>query len=51
VEIYKLIHNLNTKEEAIKQMIRFFKVRIIPENRRKSEEYYKRALKFTEGLK
>ena len=48
VEVYKLVHNLKTKEEAVKQMIRFFKVKIIPENISKNEEYYKKALKFSE---
>ena len=51
VEVYKLVHNLNTKEEAIKQMIRFFKVKIVPENAGKDEEYYKKALKFAEDKK
>lgn len=48
VEVYKLVHNLKTKEEAIKQMVRFFKVKIVPENVSKDEEYYKKALKFGE---
>jgi hypothetical protein len=30
VEIYKLVHNLKTKEEAIKQMIRYFEAEIKP---------------------
>lgn len=51
VEIYKLVHNLKTKEEAIKQMVRFFKVKIVPENVSKDEEYYKKALKFAEDKK
>jgi len=51
VEVYKLVHNLKTKEEAIKQMIRYFKVKIIPENLSKDEEYYKKALKFAEDKK
>ncbi len=51
VEIYKLVHNLKTKEEAIKQMVRFFKVKIVPENVSRDEEYYKKALKFTEDKK
>lgn len=51
VEVYKLVHNLKTKEEAIKQMIRYFKVKIVPENIGKDEEFYKKALNFTEGEK
>jgi hypothetical protein len=51
VEVYKLVHNLKTKEEAIKQMVRFFKVKIVPENVSKDEEYYKKALKFAEDKK
>jgi len=30
VEIYKLVHNLKSKEEAIKQMIRYFEAEIKP---------------------
>ena len=30
VEIYKLAHNLKTKEGAIKQMIRYFEAEIKP---------------------
>lgn len=51
VEVYKLVHNLKTKEDAIKQMIRYFKVKIIPEKINKDEEYYKKALKFAEDKK
>jgi len=51
VEVYKLVHNLKTKEEAIKKMVRFFKVKIVPENVSKDDEYYKRALKFAEDKK
>ena len=51
VEVYKLVHNLKTKEEAIKQMVKFFKVKIVPENVSKDEEYYKKALKFGEDKK
>ena len=51
VEVYKLVHSLKTKEEAIKQMVRFFKVKIVPENVSKDEEYYKKALKFAEDKK
>lgn len=30
VEIYKLVHELKTKQEAIKQMIKFFEADIRP---------------------
>jgi len=46
VEIYKLINNLNTKQEAVKQMVKYFEVNISPKNMNKNEEYYKKALKF-----
>ena len=46
VEVYKLINDLKTKQDAIKQMIRYFEVNIIPKNIKKNEEYYKKALKF-----
>jgi len=48
VEAYKLVYELKTKQEAIKQMIKHFKVKIVPERLSKEEEYYKKALKFTE---
>lgn len=32
VEIYKLVNNLKTKQEAIKQMITYFKVEVKPKN-------------------
>ncbi len=51
VEAYKLVYGLKTKQEAIKQMIKYFKVKIVPERLRKEEEYYKKALKFTEDEK
>jgi len=51
VEAYKLVYDLKTKEEAIKQMIRYFKVKIVPEKVSKDEEYYKKALKFGEDKK
>ena len=47
VEVYKLINNLKTKEEAIKQMVRYFKIKIVPD-KMSNEEYYKKALKFSE---
>ena len=49
VEIYKLVNNLKTKQDAIKQMIKFFKVKIVPERFSKEEAYYRRALKFGEA--
>jgi hypothetical protein len=51
VEAYKLVYGLKTKQEAIKQMIKYFKVKIVPERLRKEEEYYKKALKFAEDKK
>jgi len=30
VEIYKLVHSLKTKQEAIKQMIKYFEAEIKP---------------------
>jgi len=51
VEAYKLVYNLKTKEDAIKQMVKYFKVKIIPERANKDEEYYKKALKFGEDKK
>ena len=51
VEAYKLVYDLKTKEEAIKQMISYFKVKIVPQKINKDEEYYKKALKFGEDKK
>jgi len=51
VEVFKVVNNLKTKEDAIKQMIRYFKVKIVPEKVDKDEEYYKRALQFSEETK
>jgi len=51
VEAYKLVYGLKTKQEAIKQMVTFFKVKIVPERLDKEEEYYKKALKFSEEQK
>ena len=48
VEAYKLVYGLKTKEEAIKRMISYFKVKIIPEKVSKDEDYYQKAIKFTE---
>ena len=46
VEVYKLVHDLKTKQEAIKQMIQYFEVDITPKKMSKQEKYYKKALKF-----
>ncbi len=51
VDVYKLVNNLKTKQEAIKQMIKYFKVKIVPEKVNMDEEYYKKALKFGEDKK
>jgi len=40
VEIYKLMNDLKTKEEAIKQMVRYFKAEVKPKNL-KEKEYFK----------
>ena len=39
VEIYKLSNELKTKQDAVKQMIRYFKVEIKPEHL-KEKDYY-----------
>ncbi len=46
VEIYKLVNNLKTKQDAIKMMIKYFEVNITPKNIAKHEDYYKKSLKF-----
>ncbi len=46
VEIYKLVNELKTKQEAVKHMVRYFEVKITPKNLKKDEKYYKKALKF-----
>ena len=46
VEVYKLVNNLKTKQEAIKQMVKYFEVNVTPKNMNKNEDYYKKALKF-----
>ena len=51
VEIYKLVNNLKTKQEAIKKMVKYFKAEIKPKNLSKDEEYYKKAVKFSEDKK
>lgn len=40
VEIYKLVNNLKTKQEAIKKMVKYFKVEIKPKNL-KEKDYFK----------
>jgi len=40
VEVYKLVNNLKTKQEAIKQMISYFSVDIKPKKIEK-KEYFK----------
>lgn len=40
VEIYKLVNNLNTKQKAIKKMIRYFNAEIKPKNL-KDKDYFK----------
>jgi len=40
VEIYKLVNDLKTKQEAIKKMISYFNVDITPKNIQK-KEYFK----------
>jgi hypothetical protein len=40
VEIYKLVKNLNTKQEAIKKMIKYFEAEVKPTNL-KDKEYFK----------
>ena len=40
MEIYKLVKNLKTKQDAIKQMILFFEAEIKPKNL-KDKEYFK----------
>ncbi len=39
VEVYKLVNNLKTKQEAIKSMVRYFKVEIKPKNI-KEKDYF-----------
>lgn len=39
VEIYKLVHDLRTKEDAIKQMIKYFKADVKPKHL-KEKDYY-----------
>jgi hypothetical protein len=48
VEIYKLVNDLKTKEDAIKKMILKFNVNVAVNL---SEKNYKQAIKFTEDKK
>jgi hypothetical protein len=40
VEIYKLVNNLDTKQEAIKKMVRYFEAEVKPK-KLKDKEYFK----------
>jgi flavoprotein len=40
VEVYKLMNNLKTKQEAIKEMLKHFEVEIKPKNI-KDKDYFK----------
>ena len=40
VEIYKLVHNLKTKQDAIKKMVRYFKAKVVPD-KSVEEDYFK----------
>ena len=46
VEVFKIVNKLKTKQDAVKEMVKFFKVKITPKNLTRGEEYYKKALKF-----
>jgi len=46
VEVYKLVNKLKTKQDAIKEMLKYFEVNITPKNIKKDEDYYKKAIKF-----
>ena len=48
VEIYKLVNDLKTKEEAIKKMILKFNVNVAVNL---AEKNYKQSIKFTEDKK
>lgn len=48
VEIFKLVNNFKTKEEAIKKMILKFNVNVAVNL---NEKNYKQAIKFTEDKK
>lgn len=40
VEIYKLVNKLNTKQEAIKKMLKYFEAEVKPKHL-KDKEYFK----------
>jgi hypothetical protein len=40
VEIYKLVNNLKTKQEAVKEMVKFFEAEVTP-TKLKKKEYFK----------
>ena len=40
VEMFKIVHDLNSKQDAIKEMIQFFEADVKPKNLKK-EEYFK----------
>ena len=40
VEIYKLVNKLNTKQDAIKKMVRYFEAEVKPKNL-KQKEFFK----------
>jgi len=46
VEIYKLVNDFNTKQDAIKDMVQYFEVKIRPKKIGKHEAYYKKSLNF-----
>jgi len=46
VEVFKLVNDLKTKQEAVKQMVKYFEVDVTPKNLKKHEDYYKKSLKF-----
>lgn len=39
VEVYKLMHNLKSKQDAIKRMVKYFKVEIKPKNIAEKDYY------------
>ena len=39
VEVYKLVHKLKTKQEAIKEMIKYFEADIHPRNINKKQYF------------
>lgn len=39
VKVYKLVHDLKTKQEAIRQMIRYFEAEIKPKKLKKQDYF------------